>query len=55
MTPGWRHAELPEIVRTLAGRSRHEALRGHITELLRSGFGAPHEQVGREVYLVLCS
>ena len=36
----------------MAGRPRHEALRGHITELLRSGFGAPYEEIGHEVYLL---
>jgi len=39
-------------VRALAGRPRHEALRGHVTELLRSGFGAPYDEIGHEVYLL---
>jgi SAM-dependent methyltransferase len=43
---------LPELVRALASRPRHEALRGHVTELLRSGFGAPYEEIGHEVYLL---
>lgn len=36
----------------MAGRPRHEALRGHIIELLRSGFGASYEDIGHEVYLL---
>jgi hypothetical protein len=48
----WRSERLPELVRALAGRPRHEALRGHVTELLRSGFGAPYEEIGQEVYLL---
>jgi hypothetical protein len=39
-------------VRAIAGRPRHEALRGHIIELLRSGFGAPYEDIAHEVYLL---
>lgn len=39
-------------MRALALRPRHEALRGHITELLRSGFDAPYEEIGHEVYLL---
>ncbi len=52
MTATWRAERLPELVRALAGRPRHEALRGHVTELLRSGFGAPYEEIGQEVYLL---
>ncbi len=52
MTVTWRSARLPEPERALAGRPRHEALRGHVTELLRSGFGAPYEEIGQEVYLL---
>ena len=36
----------------MAGRPRHEALRGHVTELLRLGFGAPYDEIGHEVYLL---
>lgn len=36
----------------MAGRPRHEALRGHITDLLRSGFNAPYSEIGQEVYLL---
>ena len=36
----------------MAGRPRHEALRGHVTELLREGFGAPYDEIGHEVYLL---
>ena len=43
---------MPELARALASRPRHEALRGHVTELLRSGFGAPYEEIGHEVYLL---
>ena len=48
----WRRERLPELVRALAGRPRHEALRGHVTELLRSGFAAPYDEIGHEVYLL---
>jgi hypothetical protein len=36
----------------MAGRPRHEALRGHITELLRSGFGAAYSEIDHELYLL---
>lgn len=36
----------------MATRPRHEALRGHIIELLRSGFGASYEDIAHEVYLL---
>ena len=52
MTTGWHHERLPELVRALASRPRHEALRGLITELLHSGFGAPYEEMRHEVYLL---
>jgi predicted butyrate kinase (DUF1464 family) len=48
----WHSERLPELVRALAGRPRHEALRGHVTELLRSGFGATYDEIGHEVYLL---
>ena len=48
----WRTERLPELVCALAGRPRHEALRGHITELLRSGFDAPYAEIDHEVYLL---
>ena len=48
----WNRDRLPELVRAMAGRPRHEALRGHMTELLRSGFGAPYEEITHEVYLL---
>ena len=40
----WRRDKLPELVRAMSGRPRHEALRGHVTELLREGFGAPYDE-----------
>ncbi len=52
MSGHWHSERLPELVRALAGRPRHEALRGHITELLRSGFGAPYAEIDHEVYLL---
>lgn len=52
MTEIWRHEALPQLIRALAGRPRHEALRGHVTELLRADFGAPYEEIGHEVYLL---
>ncbi len=36
----------------MAGRPRHEALRGHVIELLRSGFHAAYEDLQHEVYLL---
>src|SRR5260370_27135511 len=48
----WRHDRLPKIVRAIAGRPRHEALRGHMIELLRSGFGVAYEDIAHEVYLL---
>lgn len=39
-------------MRALAGRPRHEALRGHVTELLRSGSGASYEEIEHETYLL---
>lgn len=48
----WRRDKLPELVRAMAARPRHEALRGHITELLREGFGAPYDEIAHEVYLL---
>jgi hypothetical protein len=35
----WRNDRLPEIVRAMAGRPRHETLPGLMMELLRSDFG----------------
>jgi hypothetical protein len=48
----WRTERLPEIVTALAGRPRHEALRGHVTEILRSAFNVPYSEIGHECYLV---
>ena len=48
----WRRDKLPELVRAMAGRPRHEALRGHVTELLREAFGAAHSEIAHEVYLL---
>ena len=52
MTAHWRTETLPGLVRAIAARPRHEALRGHITELLHWGFNAPHEEIAHEVYLL---
>lgn len=52
MTTGWREDRLPDIVRSMASRPRHEALRGLITELLREGFGAAFSELEHERYLV---
>jgi hypothetical protein len=49
---GWRADRLPEIVRSMASRPRHEALRGLITELLGEGFGANFSELEHERYLV---
>jgi len=48
----WRRDTLPTIVRAMAGRPRHEALRGHISELLREGFGAAYSEIEHELYLL---
>lgn len=48
----WRRDRLPEIVRSMASRPRHEALRGLVTELLREGFGADFSELEHERYLV---
>lgn len=52
MINDWRGERLPEIVRSMASRPRHEALRGLITELLREGFGARFSELEHERYLV---
>ena len=52
MADGWRRDRLPEIVRSMASRPRHEALRGLVTELLREGFGAAFSELEHERYLV---
>lgn len=52
MAQGWRRDRLPDIVRSMASRPRHEALRGLITELLREGFGALFSELEHERYLV---
>lgn len=52
MTATWRAERLPELVRAMAARPRHKALRGHVTELLHSGFGAPYSEIGHEAYLL---
>jgi len=49
---GWRRDRLPEIVRAMASRPRHEALRGLVTELLQEGFGAAFSELEHERYLV---
>ena len=36
----------------MAARPRHEALRGHITAILRQGFGASYDEIAHEVYLL---
>ena len=48
----WRRDRLPDIVRSMASRPRHEALRGLVTELLREGFGAAFSELEHERYLV---
>ena len=48
----WRRDKLPELVRAMSGRPRHEALRDHVTELLREGFGAPYDEIAHELCLL---
>lgn len=52
MAIGWRRDRLPDIVRQMASRPRHEALRGLVTELLREGFNAAFSELEHERYLV---
>ena len=52
MANGWRRDRLPEIVRSMSSRPRHEALRGLVTELLREGFGATFSELEHERYLI---
>ena len=48
----WDIDRLPELVRAMAARPRHEALRGHVTEMLRAAFGATYEEITHEAYLL---
>jgi len=43
MSGSWRVERLPDIISTLAGRPRHEALGVLIVELLRSAFAVPYD------------
>lgn len=52
MSIAWRKDRLPDLVRSMASRPRHEALRGLVTELLREGFGAAFSELEHERYLV---
>ena len=52
MANSWRADRLPDIVRSMASRTTHEALRGLVTELLREGFGAAFSELEHERYLV---
>jgi hypothetical protein len=52
MNGNWRTDRLPEIVRSMAARPRHEALRGLVTELLRDGFDARFSELEHERYLI---
>lgn len=45
MAIGWRRDRLPDIVRAMASRPRHEALRGLVTDLLREGFKAAFSEL----------
>ena len=52
-TMSWHRDILPGLVRALAGRpGKHEAIRVHIAELLREGFGAVYEEIDHEAYLL---
>jgi len=48
----WNRDGLPELARAMAGRPKHEVLRAHVTELLRSAFDAPYDEIGHEVYIL---
>jgi hypothetical protein len=49
MTEHWRQHELPDIVRALAGRPGHEAVRTMVTDILRHAFGANWLSLDHEV------
>jgi hypothetical protein len=47
----WRQRHLPEIIATLANRPGHEAVRTHLADILRYGFGVAHHEIDHEVRL----
>ena len=48
----WRTDTLPDLVRSIASRPKHEALRLLVGDLLRHGFGVPFDELSHEVYLL---
>ena len=47
----WRQQHLPEIVVNLANRPGHEAVRTHVADILRYGFGVAYHEIDHEVRL----
>jgi hypothetical protein len=47
----WRQQHLPEIVANLANRPGHEAVRTHLADILRYGFGVAYHEIDHEVRL----
>src|SRR3954454_9013687 len=47
----WRQTDLPELAVALASRPGHEAVRTHVAEILRHGFGAGYAAFSHEVRL----
>src|SRR5712692_5909977 len=47
----WRQQHLPEIVANLANRPGHEAVRTHVADILRYGFGVAYHEIDHEVRL----
>jgi len=51
MLSTWRQQHLPEIVVNLANRPGHEAVRTHVADILRYGFGVAYHEIDHEVRL----
>src|ERR1700739_4040498 len=47
----WRQQHLPEIVANLANRPGQEAVRTHVADILRYGFGVAYHEIDHEVRL----
>ena len=47
----WRQQHLPEIVANLANWPGHEAVRTHVADILRYGFGVAYHEIDHEVRL----
>ena len=49
MSANWRHADLPDLVATLARRPGHEAIRTLLADLLHNAFAADYAALDHEV------